>query len=371
MVNRKRFIGIDLSKRGMVVAFSTDENEKIELKKFKNSIEGRQNFISKLKKTDIVALETGNCSFVLAKNIISKVGCKVYVLNAGKLQFIFRSLKKTDKEDAIKINRFIQRNPENELPFVKIPDDKEVAKRSSVSEGERLSRMKTQCINALHNLFWNDGITELKKKDLHNPKDRIKNIKRLSIFYKKQAERLNNQLELFEKQIEELEIEQTEMLKENIEETMISMSVPGIGPKATLAIQAFLGNMERFSSAKQVSFFVGFVPKLDCSGEQNRYGDIIKTGSKQIKRIINQASWAAIRSKSGFLLKEFYERISSKRGKGRAIVAVSRKILEIVYILLKTNSLYENGMDDSYKRTMEKLISYNLVKKPEKKRKRA
>ncbi len=84
-------------------------------KKYKATHEDRQEFISSLRKDDVVALETGNRSFVLAKLIQKQVGCRVYVLNAGKLHIIFKSLKKTDKEDALRIAKFIQRIPEEEL----------------------------------------------------------------------------------------------------------------------------------------------------------------------------------------------------------------------------------------------------------------
>ena len=81
------------------------------------------------------------------------MGCTVYVLNAGKLHIIFKSLKKTDKEDALRIAKFIQRIPEEELPTVIIPGGEEMAMRSSATELIRLDRTRTQSINALHSLL--------------------------------------------------------------------------------------------------------------------------------------------------------------------------------------------------------------------------
>ncbi|EMN01765.1 hypothetical protein LEP1GSC035_2638 [Leptospira noguchii str. 2007001578] len=43
------------------------------------------------------------------------------VLNPGDLATIYQSLKKTDKEDSLKIARLIQRFPIEELPVVPIP----------------------------------------------------------------------------------------------------------------------------------------------------------------------------------------------------------------------------------------------------------
>ena len=101
MNDQKCFIGIDMSKRSFEVAVVSNADPRILRKKYKATHEDRQEFISSLRKDDVVALETGNSSFVLAKLIQKQVGCTVYVLNAGKLHIIFKSLKKTDKEDGV------------------------------------------------------------------------------------------------------------------------------------------------------------------------------------------------------------------------------------------------------------------------------
>jgi hypothetical protein len=101
MNDQKRFIGIDMSKRSFKIAVVSNADPRILRKKYKVTHEGRQEFIYSLRKDDVLALETGNSSFVLAKLIQKHVGCRVYVLNAGKLHIIFKSLKKTDKEDGV------------------------------------------------------------------------------------------------------------------------------------------------------------------------------------------------------------------------------------------------------------------------------
>jgi len=81
---------------------------------------------------------------MIRDNTSQIIGCTVYVLNAGKLHMIFNSLRKTDKEDALQIAKFIQRTPEGELPKVVIPSDQEMAVHSSVAEQMRLDRSRTQ-----------------------------------------------------------------------------------------------------------------------------------------------------------------------------------------------------------------------------------
>ncbi|EMM72364.1 transposase domain protein [Leptospira weilii str. 2006001855] len=58
----------------------------------------------------------GSQSFRIAKSILNK-GIQVIVLNPGDLATIYQSLKKTDKEDSLKIARLIQRYPKEEFQF--------------------------------------------------------------------------------------------------------------------------------------------------------------------------------------------------------------------------------------------------------------
>lgn len=141
------------------------------------------------------------------------------------------------------------------------------------------------------------------------------------------------------------------------------MSVPGVGPATALAIYAFMGDMSRFSSGSQVSYYSGLTPRIDCSGDQKHYGKITREGPSLLRKLLVQCALSCIRSKGGEKFKMFYEHIKSTRGKGRAIVATARKILEIIYILHKKNELFRTGKndDDDDKRTIAKLKRYKLL----------
>jgi hypothetical protein len=82
--------------------------------------EGRQVLYRKLKATDKAALEAGNLSFLMAKEIEAAAGCRVSVLNAGRLALIYGSMKKTDKEDALKLACVLEDTWEERLPEVPV-----------------------------------------------------------------------------------------------------------------------------------------------------------------------------------------------------------------------------------------------------------
>jgi len=361
MTDQKRYIGVDMSKRSFEVAIVRDKSSPLARKKYKASPEGKQAFITSLCKEDVVGFETGNSSFLLAKLIKKKAGCKVHVLNAGKLHLIFKSLKKTDKEDALRIAKFIQRTPEEELPTVAIPSDEELVMRSSATERSRINRSRTQSINALHSLLWNNGIVDYGRNELKQKNSRDKAVQKLPEFYQNQATRLLTLIEKYEQYLQEIDEEQKEHLKRHPEETTISMSIPGIGPTTAFVQLCYLGNMARFASSKQVTYFSGYTPKLDISGDQHHYGAITKRGPRQLRQVMNQAAWAAIRSKDGILLRAFYERVRATRGKKKAIIAVARKMLDILYVLHMRKELYQSPVSPDHSRIINKLRRYGLI----------
>ena len=137
----------------------------------------------------------------------------------------------------------------------------------------------------------------------------------------------------------------------------------GIGPKTAFVLLAYLGNMERFSS-RQVGYFSGFTPSIDMSGQQEHYGSITKRGPKQLRRVMNQAAWAAIRSNDGIILREFYDRVRSTKGKKKAIVAVAGKMLEILRVLHTRKELYQYSVVADHSRIIAKeTLAYLLIAK--------
>jgi hypothetical protein len=63
----------------------------------KTSERGRQALYRLLEKSDKAALEAGNMAFIMAHEIMERVGCEVRVLNSAKLPFIWDAPTKTDK----------------------------------------------------------------------------------------------------------------------------------------------------------------------------------------------------------------------------------------------------------------------------------
>jgi transposase len=91
---------------------------------------------------------------------------EVYILNPGKLRMIWQLTKKTDTEDALKIAKFIQRYPAEDLPPVSLPTEREEELRQLISMKQFQVKTRTALINRLYALYMLAGETGIKKKDL-------------------------------------------------------------------------------------------------------------------------------------------------------------------------------------------------------------
>lgn len=349
--NNFNYIGIDVSKKSIEAIRLTSDDKKIRRKFKTNNLKA---LLKWLRPNDIIGLEAGNQSFRIAKTIMKETDLEVMVLNPGDLATIYNSLKKTDKEDALKLARLIKRIPKEELPTVSIPTDEEEDGRRLTNEQSYWSNEKKRLKNRLHAIFTQAGFVDISKKDISNKINRKEALSQLPDRYKNEAQRLHKHLIEVEETLKEIEKEIKGYLKNNAETSSILLSMPGIGAITCLAILSYIGNVNRFSKPKQVSNYVGLIPRVDISGDTIKYGHIVKHGCSPIKRLIIQCAWVLVNSKQGGVLKAFYEDKKDKIGKKKAIVAVARKMIETLYTMLKNGETYR-GIDTA---TINKKLKY-------------
>jgi len=339
MEEKTRYVGIDLGKRTYEMAI-VGKGGKVSMSNGKTFPAARQALYKKLQPNDKVALEAGNLAFIIAKEIEAAVGCKVYVLNPSNLALIYGSMKKTDKEDSLKLAHILEDFNEERLPVVPVPSDKEMRRRKILSSYRRAQQERNIYINRLHALFVSQGITTKVRADLADSDSRKEAIKELCDIERDEAEHLVAILDLCEKRIDKLDKLITEEAKgdEVIERLQ---SVPGVGLITSFAFAAHIA-AERFGNASQVSNCLGLVPRVYISGQTVKHGPITKRGNGYLRALLVQASWALIRSRNGGKLKELYQymTIEKSKSKKKAIVAVARRLAELLYLIMKDEVRY-------------------------------
>ena len=119
------------------------------------------------------------------------------------------------------------------------------------------------------------------------------------------------------------------------------VSIPGIGKRTANRLIAELQDWTRFKDVRQVVAFVGLNPRQHSSGKrQGGYTPISKRGNANLRAALYLPSVVAL--KHNPILKAFAERMRANGLKGKAVVvAVMRKLLHLVYGLLKSGQPFD------------------------------
>ena len=101
-----------------------------------------------------------------------------------------------------------------------------------------------------------------------------------------------------------------------------------------------IGDIDDFADEGKLAAYFGIVPRVQNSNETERSGRITKRGTKLGRTTLVQCALVAKRYSP--YLARYYEKIKSRRGGGKAIIALARKFLGIIYRTLKNNWVFED-----------------------------
>jgi transposase len=113
--------------------------------------------------------------------------------------------------------------------------------------------------------------------------------------------------------------------------------IPGIGLFTAVAVVVEVGDINRFGSAAQLCSWAGLTPREHSSGDHIRRGHISKQGSRWLRWMLVEAA-STNKACRGADLREFQQRISHRRGKMIARIAVARRLLTLCYYALRDES---------------------------------
>jgi transposase len=109
--------------------------------------------------------------------------------------------------------------------------------------------------------------------------------------------------------------------------------IPGINPAAAHAILAEIGlDMQRFPTAGHLVSWAKFAPGVQESAGKKKGKNATGHGNSYLARVLGNAAVAA--GKTDTFLGERYRRIARRRGRKKAVVAIGRSLLVIIWHLL-------------------------------------
>ncbi len=115
-------------------------------------------------------------------------------------------------------------------------------------------------------------------------------------------------------------------------------TIPGVGFITTEVFLSEIADIRRFRSQKKVVAYAGLAPgQRESAGKRKDLG-ITHAGSGMLRWALNQASWQLVRRDLKW--RRIFENLAKRRGKKKAITAISRRLLCVMTAVVTSGRPY-------------------------------
>ena len=132
------------------------------------------------------------------------------------------------------------------------------------------------------------------------------------------------------------------------------LQLHGMNMLSAISLMAEIGDIHRFETSKQLTAYAGLVTCTRQSSETTRHGKITKQGRKRLRTVAIRAVLAMV-NRTDTPLMEFYQKKKREKGSGKATCAAARKLLTIIFVMLKKDLDYWYLEDRLYNRKLRAL----------------
>ena len=331
------YLGIDLHLKRTYMVLMKSTGEVVDERQISN-LDIETYLKSKVPRETYAVLEaTRNWAFLY--DLLERHVERVELAHPKELKAIANAAVKTDRIDAKVLANLARMNF---LPtaYAASPGIRDL--RLYIRHREWLIRQRTQAKNRIHAILASyNRITPV--KDLFGVQGRAY-LNEIMSKLRPMAQRVvHDQLSLIEgldQQIADLEAD-LQLSDEDERTIRLLKTMPGVGRVTALVILAEIGDIQRFGSPKSLCNWVGLTPRVRKSDQVVRYGRISKQGSPYLRAAMTRAATVASRSSKRWY--HVHQKLLSRCGKTGAKVAVGRRLLTVVFFMLKRQEPYQEN----------------------------
>ena len=246
--------------------------------------------------------------------------------------------RKTDRDDALKLARMamMRQLTPTHVPAPETREHRRLVKHRKTL-CERINRIK----NSIRSLFANHAISiATGARAWHTGRELIDG------YRKPLAQCQAHELWQGELDIELTQLDDTTKLYDSVDTRLDEiakldprikrvMTIPGVGRITAEALVTAIDDPHRFKSGRELSAYLGLVPKQYQSGQTDRNGRISKRGPRLVRTILVECAWCSLRYNEW--AKAVYERVHGGQStrKKKAAVALARKIAVVAWAMLR------------------------------------
>ena len=330
-------LAIDLGKYNSMCCFFETAGQNYE---FWNA-ETTRPYLTKLlqwRKVDLVVMEACGPSGWI-NDLCQELGLPTLVCSTNEEAWRWKNVKrKTDKDDALKLARLAMMQ---QLTSVHVPTHEVREHRTLVKYRKTVDRRINQIKNSVRSLFANRGIVIAQgKRAWCTGRELIDSYGKplaecsMNELWQGQLHEELTELDALTTQLKEVE-RRLETIAQEDDRIQRIMTIPGVGRKTAEVLVTALDDVHRFKNGRQVSAYIGMVPKQYQSGQMDRNGRITKRGSRLLRTMLLECAWVSLRYNSW--ARATYDRIhgGARTRKKKAAVALARKIAVVAWSMLK------------------------------------
>ena len=137
-------------------------------------------------------------------------------------------------------------------------------------------------------------------------------------------------------------------LSKHDERCKILETIPGIGKLTSTAFVAAVGNAEVFDKGRQLSAWLGLVPKEHSSGGKTRLLGISKRGDRYLRSLFVHGGRSVVKTVKGKTDRHSLriQKLIERCGVNKTVVAISNRNVRIAWALLKNNTIFDPNYID-------------------------
>ena len=317
------YIGIDVSKDSFVAAYPAKSG--YSTKTFKNTTSGVRQFISSLPEGCHCVMEsTGNYSMLLLY-LLQQANIIVSMENPQKIKHFARAMLSTTKTDEIDAKLIALYGEKMEPIPYKIPSESIILLKQKRTVRRQLNKQLLMMTNL------QESMAVLPKQD---PTSKAS---------------IEQTIKFLRKQISKMEEEITNLSNKEYKRQMdLLTSIKGISNTIASALIIATGGFTYFSSAKQISRFLGLCPTYQQSGTSvNVKGHINRNGDTYLRSQLYVAAVSSTACNSA--CREAFVKMKERGKAGKvAIIAVANKLIRQAFAVVTNNRPYVDGYVSSF-----------------------
>lgn len=337
-------VGIDLHKTQFTVCAISADGELLLEKQYETNNDGYLTFIEAMhtfemeRECTIALAIEATCNARFFRNMMVREFFRVVVVNTNRFELISKSTKKTDKHDAAELAYYLSKDM---LPESHLCEEHEEEIRRLLKTRSILVSTEVKIKNQVHGMLLGHGEVT-KSAQFQSKKKRQALIDSLGQdpYTKTVVASLKEMFTILDSliaNVNELEKYIKELVADDEDYNLLT-TIPGVGFVTAATISCYTKDLDRFDgNYKRFCSYVGLTPYIHSSNKTEHIGHITKHGPVELRTAFVQMCMGLLRLTKvtgEWRLLVNYKNMKEAKGAGKSIIATSRKLARIVFVML-------------------------------------